>query len=251
MGERIVTDTSFADEIASNGTAKSSAFHLPAGFAPPAGAALFLQLALTLFMIVQAAACGIVIIVLSLIQRVNAGEFTSEEQYLQEAGWVVTASELAFPVSLGAFLLCIAAYCFFVYRAASNIQNANARGLDHSPAASVYLGFIPLANLFYIFNIMKGIWVASHDPKRGVYAMSILLPVWWGLYVASNIVSRFSENMMQAAIDNGNFDNLATMSWVSVASGAGLIVSSIILIVIIRAITHAQSTWLAMATDPA
>lgn len=242
-----MTDQSFADEIASTGTVHSSAFHVPPDFAPPKIASLLLQAALTINILAQAAACAIIAISADFILRALNGEFESEEQYLQQASWMLPLADLAMPVGIGALVMCIAAYCFFVYRAASNIQNAKARGHDHSPLASVGLGFVPLANLVFIFNIMKGIWVASHDPKRGVYAMSVLLPVWWGLYLVSNIVSRFSTNMMDSALDAENFDGFITMSWITIGAGAGLIISCITLIIIVRAITRAQSNWPTLA----
>jgi len=204
-----------------------------------------------LFILAQAAACFLIFMSQYFIQRALAGDFESEEQYFQEASWLGPFSDLIFPITAGLFVLCVLAYCFFIYRAASNIQKANARGHDHMPTSSVGLGFVPLANIGYIFIIMKGIWVASHDPKQGLYSMSILLPLWWGLYLVGSILGRLADTLIQSAVSEGDFNKMVTFSWIGVASSIGIIASSITLLIIIRAIDRAQSRWPTLISDPA
>lgn len=246
-----MTDTSFADQISATGIAQRSGFHVPHDFAPPKGASLALQAALVLYIIVLGAIIVSSLQVVQMMQRALDGAYETEEAFLAEASSLESLSNTLMIASIVTFVICVIAYCVFVYTAASNIQRANAKGLDHAPGWSVGLSFIPIANLVFIFVVMRGIWRASHDPKQGLYAMSILLPVWWILYVGSNIATNALDRFAEGFANEGNVDGLLSISPYMVGALAAGILAAILLIIIVRAVTRAQANWPSLATTAA
>jgi len=59
--------------------------------------------------------------------------------------------------------------------------------LTHAPSTAVWSWFVPVLNLFMPFLIVREIYEAMHDiVKDGEMRISSwLLPLWWGLFLAS------------------------------------------------------------------
>lgn len=241
-----MTVPSFADQISATGISQRSGFHVRPDFTPPKGAALALQAALVFFIAIQIAAAAVVYLSLQFTQRVLDGEYFDEEAFYADTESLQRFANMLPVAAICAFVLCVLTYCIFVYRAASNIQEANAKGHDHSPGWSVGLGFIPIAQLFFIFIVMRGIWRASHDPKNGLYATSILIPLWWILYVVGSVAGNFISRETDRVVASGDMDSYTTLSWLVISGAAILALSCVFLILIVRSITRAQSNWPAL-----
>lgn len=242
-----MSDDIFANQVSASGAGQRAGFHVPPGFAPPAGSSLMLQIALSLFIAVQLAVIVSGVWAIQMIERLTNGGYATEEAFNAEASAVESFANILLPVSIGAFVICVIAYCVFVFRAASNIQKANAKGLDHGPGWAVGLSFIPIANLVFIFVVMRGLWVASHEPRRGLYPVSILLPLWWGLYVICNIGLNITERLLTSFLNEGNIEAFMTASWATTGLLVGAILSAVLLILIVRGVTRAQAAWPALA----
>jgi hypothetical protein len=159
------------------------------------------------------------------------------------AVWVGTAAQFLPFAAIPIFILCVIFYLMFVYRAAKNLELSKARGINVSPGGAVGWSFVPVANLGAIYNAMKEIWVASHDPVKGTRPATARLGLWWGLWLASGIVSRISEAMIPA--DAGDdpttfLDQFFLGSMVGIAGSLAAIVSTLILHSIITEIVRAQ-----------
>jgi hypothetical protein len=77
----------------------------------------------------------------------------------------------------------------WIYRANQNLQALSTAPMTFSPGWSVGWYFVPIANLFKPYLVMKEIWIVAH---RGLSTESLLLGWWWGLWIVSNFVARFS-----------------------------------------------------------
>ncbi|MGQ0588067.1 MAG: DUF4328 domain-containing protein [Sphingosinicella sp.] len=84
--------------------------------------------------------------------------------------------------------------CFFVVGRWIYVTNANAHAfgtgeMTISPGWAVGWFFIPIANLFKPYEAMKETWRVSHQ-FGGLLedAESGLPPLWWGLWIVTNIV---------------------------------------------------------------
>ncbi len=84
----------------------------------------------------------------------------------------------------------------WVYRANLNCHGFNAQGMQFTPGWSVGWFFIPFANLFKPFQVIKEIWHVSDDPQewqKNKYHKSSFLPgFWWCLWLLSGTMSFIS-----------------------------------------------------------
>jgi len=87
-------------------------------------------------------------------------------------------------------------FFMWVYRANLNCHGFNAQGMQFTPGWSVGWFFIPFANLFKPYQVIKEIWHVSDDPQeweKNQYSKSSTLPaLWWGLWLLSGIFSMVS-----------------------------------------------------------
>ena len=78
-------------------------------------------------------------------------------------------------------------------------NNARARGADDmivSPGWAVGWFFVPLLNLVMPFIAMRELWKASSNPRDWqVAATPVLIPLWWGFWVAAGITGAIGFQM--------------------------------------------------------
>jgi hypothetical protein len=88
----------------------------------------------------------------------------------------------------------------WTYRASSNAHKLGAQGLRYTPRWAVGGYFIPLANLWMPYQVMKEIAQASRDPSawqsRG-WPRS--LPLWWFSWLATGFATNVYVRKLQAA----------------------------------------------------
>ena len=103
-------------------------------------------------------------------------------------GPAVWATIVAFFVVIGCFVL----VGRWIY-----LTNANAHVLSSDmtmrPGWAVGWFFVPLANLFMPYQGVKETWRESHEAAGRYEDMdSSLLPLWWGLWIATNIIANLT-----------------------------------------------------------
>lgn len=145
----------------------------------------------------------------------------------------------------------IAAAIFFLiwlYRAYKNLKPLNANP-DTTPGFAVGSFFIPILNLFRPFQTFQEMWRES-DPEtviaggiRPMHAFiedsskSLLVIVWWGLWLLSNITSGIAINWSRNA---QILNDYIVASWINMTSGVLTIFAAIACIVLIKKITDRQ-----------
>jgi hypothetical protein len=129
------------------------------------------------------------------------------------------AGALAIVAAAGGLLLTLLASALFfsiwLHRAATNVRRLGQRELQFTPGWCVGWWFVPIASLFKPLQAVKEVWRAS-DPEtvggdglawKGARPAPPSLGVWWGFWIAGEILGRVS-----ARIDD-----------VPTASGVGLV----------------------------
>lgn len=133
------------------------------------------------------------------------------------------------------------AVCFLVwmYRAAWNARTMSNgwSGKPISPGWAVGWWFIPIANLFKPYQVMKDIWFRGESPDGRDYlptAGTPLLGWWWGMWIIGNILGNISSRLTWRA---------ETYEEMQVAVGVGLVeaiptlVAAVLAVRVVTAVT--------------
>ena len=150
-------------------------------------------------------AASVLVVVLMLVVAIRAFRSTLYLAVLFDWGSVREAMLLFVPQPLDVtwtltwplLVAAVVSFCVWVYRANGDVRNLGAEGMFFSPAWSVGIGFIPVANLIGPYRAVKEIHQASDPSTSGQDWMHVpvpaSLPLWWGFWLASivwNMVSR-------------------------------------------------------------
>lgn len=102
------------------------------------------------------------------------------------------------PVELAqAIVLCatVALFAFWIYRMQSNTFALGVLDLQYTPAWAVGWNFVPIANLWIPYHVMREIWCANRNPAGWQFdTPSRFLILWWLLWLASIVYIRISFN---------------------------------------------------------
>lgn len=87
-----------------------------------------------------------------------------------------------------AFVFCVTVVLFaiWIHRMQSNTFALGVLDLQHTPAWAVGWNFVPIANLWIPYQVMREIWCANRSPDGWQFDKpSRFLMVWWLLWLAS------------------------------------------------------------------
>lgn len=134
----------------------------------------------------------------------------------------------------------------WIYRAHANLRAAGYEGLEFSPGWAVGWFFVPIANLFKPFQAMRELWSTSHgEVERYGDEPAQQLGLWWGTWIAGNVLSNISERFETSGLEGGS----GAGSLLNVLGTLLLLAAAWFLVRIIRQITAAQqSSVRALAT---
>jgi hypothetical protein len=141
-------------------------------------------------------------------------------------------------VAIPAFLALLACFVLvgrWIYRA-----NANAHCLSTdmtiSPGWAVGWFFIPFANLVMPYQAMKEAWRESQEAAGQFEEVeSPLLPWWWGLWIATNVVANLSF-----MLGGRSPDALEAVPWIDLVHAFLDIAAGLVLIQIMKRLSRAQ-----------
>ncbi|TLN26675.1 DUF4328 domain-containing protein [bacterium] len=89
-------------------------------------------------------------------------------------------------------------FLVWVYRANKNLHSLSNTAMVHSPGWSVGWFFIPIANLFKPYQVLRELWVVS---SRGRVSSTALVGWWWAIWLVSNFVGRLAARSVGAVAD--------------------------------------------------
>lgn len=126
----------------------------------------------------------------------------------------------------------------WIYRANYNARQLGASQMIFTPGWSIGWYFIPIVNLWKPYQAMKEIWKASANPQSWPSEpVSSILPWWWFLWIASNILGNASLRLTMRAEELNDF---FVMNIVNQLSEFINILLSIIMIFIIKRVYAMQ-----------
>ena len=103
--------------------------------------------------------------------------------------------QVLFFVMLAQWLALVVAFLMWVHRAHRNLPALYATELQYTPRWAVLWYFLPLANLFRPYQVMREVANASlpHDAPEGGWAWRnynapILVKAWWFMFLLSNLI---------------------------------------------------------------
>jgi hypothetical protein len=126
----------------------------------------------------------------------------------------------------------------WVYLANANAHALGARAMRNTPGWSVGWFFVPIANLWKPYSVMKEIWKASENPRNpdGV-TRPALLPWWWFLWLFGSFVG---QGLFRLSLADNDPSTLMAANIFTVFSDALDIPLNLVLIVIINRICRMQ-----------
>lgn len=154
------------------------------------------------------------------------------------------ADPLLFALGLSAlgYALCllvgIVIFCVWVYRANVNADALVSGATEFTPGWAVGWFFIPLANLFKPYQAVSEIYRAS-DPDAdpdfwSVTPVPFYLPLWWGSWVAFNLIAGFNRPLF------GQLSTTGPGSTAVLVEGAVGALAAVLLVVVTRRIHRLQ-----------
>jgi len=123
-------------------------------------------------------------------------------------------------VQFGLVLATNIIFFWWVHRSNTNLRALSGESLEFTPGWSVGWFFVPFANLWKPYQVMKEIWQVSH---RGATDAQPVV-VWWALYLVSSALGRVAFRYTMGANDAGGY---ATASVIFIISDAVDVVLSI------------------------
>jgi hypothetical protein len=157
--------------------------------------ATFITVMLAIHVVIVVASIANAGVTMSIMNRLQAGE---PAETLNLSGIDVRSGALNI-LQRGVNIVLIILFCVLMPRANRNARWFARMPMEFTPGWAAGYFFVPVLNLWRPYQAMKEIWLASDpeppDPRLNArYAyVSALLPVWWGVFVARNILAQISS----------------------------------------------------------
>jgi hypothetical protein len=146
-------------------------------------------------------------------------------------------------LNLPVYIFTIITFLVWQHRAYKNLPALKSRNLQNSPGWAVGWWFIPFANLWMPFQVIREMWNES-DPDfeeelgflSNSYGTPLIVGWWWAFWIIGNIVTNISGRVAQAenSVENGTF-------WIAlIVEGVFGIVAAYLAIEVVRGITKRQ-----------
>jgi hypothetical protein len=151
-------------------------------------------------------------------------------------------------VSLVQFLLAIITTITFfcwIYRTNKNLRALSDAWMTFTPGWSVGWFFIPIANFFKPYQVMKELWNASHGKEA---TDPSLVGWWWALWLLSNFVGRLASRLVTSPNDASGY---AASAMTDVISNGFAVVVYVVELMLVTRIAAAYARNIVEPTGPA
>ena len=150
-----------------------------------------------------------------------------------DAGVIILPSDtVACIVGLVQFILAIVTGITFlrwIYRSTKNLRVLSGETMMFTPGWSVGWYFVPFANLYKPYQVMKEIWKVSHKSEAADYA---LVGWWWALWIISNVLGRLAFKLVMRAEDARSY--AASVMTYIISDGLDVILNIVALAMVTR-----------------
>lgn len=117
----------------------------------------------------------------------------------------------------------------WIHRSNKNLRALSGEPMTFTPGWSVGWYFVPFANLFKPYQVMKEIWKVSHKRKDTTHA---IVGWWWALWLISNFLGRLAFKLVLRADDASDYATSA-MTFI-VADGLDVVLNVVALTMVTR-----------------
>ncbi len=131
---------------------------------------------------------------------------------------------------LGQMLLAILlgiTFLLWIYRINKNLHALSGQPMVYTPGWSVGWFFVPIANLFKPYQVVKEIWDISHDYDP---ASPALINMWWLLWIVSTFTGRLALKLVLRA-DTADDYLTSTLVYI-VSDGIDVLLNAVALLLV-------------------
>ena len=129
-------------------------------------------------------------------------------------------------------------FLIWVYRANCNARMLGAHDMEYSPGWSVGWFFVPIANLWKPYNVMKEIAAVSKNPVAfGSEKEEPIVVFWWLLWIVGNILGQTSNRLARRAEEPSEF---LTANLAAIGSNVLVILAAAVGIALVQKIFSLQ-----------
>lgn len=129
-------------------------------------------------------------------------------------------------------------WCMWLHRAAKNVIDADFSDFDSTPAWAVGWHFIPFANLFKPFEIMRKIWNASTGASTVLDSPAPIISRWWAAWLTAGFAGNISTRI---ALQGETADTLYLGTVLAAISSIATFVAIPTAMLMLQTITQGQS----------
>jgi hypothetical protein len=207
-----------------------------ARFVSAHGRALLTMVCLGLFAAVALLSLGVKGVILLRLTQLNQGFRPSG------ASLFAVVEGLLMIVQACMYLACVICFLLWLYRASRNIQALGAEKVEHSPRGAIGWWFVPIANLFKPYIVLKEIYQASKSsqdqPRRWkLKPVPAVFGWWWGCWLLGQMGSRAVTRL------GGNVETpggLVALAWGEIGATMLMLAAAILAIFVVQAIDQRQ-----------
>ena len=117
----------------------------------------------------------------------------------------------------------------WIYRSNKNLRTLSGESMAFTPGWSVGWYFVPFANLYKPYQVMKEIWKVSHKSEDTDHA---IVGWWWALWLISNVLGRIAFKVVMRADDASGYAGSA-MTYI-ISDGLDVILNIVALTMVTR-----------------
>ena len=101
---------------------------------------------------------------------------------------------------MGLYVLTAIVFGRWIVQANKNVRALGAADLRVTPGWAVGYLFVPIVSLWKPYQAMSDLWRASRNPAAWASVRrGSILPLWWGLWIAANIIGQVAMRATLAA----------------------------------------------------
>jgi len=122
------------------------------------------------------------------------------------------------------------------HRVRHQLRDMRGDGLSYTPGWAIAWWFIPRANLFMPFLVMRETWKATEAAANWQYrGSSIKMKIWWIAFIADNVLSGVASAYQQ---DARTLDQISSAIYMRLGDVGLTGLSAVLLILIVRDVTR-------------
>lgn len=183
-------------------------------------------------LVIEVISIGVTLATADTVQRMSEGVEPSLGDVT--AGIALIAAAL---FQMLAYIGTVIAFCIWIHRAASNVASLDTAMLGETPGWAVGWWFIPFANLYKPYVVVRQLWLSSRVEPDGTYdpasVSTSLLPLWWTTWLIGNFAASLSSRF-----DGKDLAQAGIM--IGVVGSAAHVIAAVLLMRIIRGIDRGQ-----------